>query len=302
MCSSSPAGHRHLDHRGGAARVGSAPEPAHLAARKALPIAVFVEEMIRLEPSAPVVGRVTTKAVTVAGVTLPAGSEVRLCLGAINRDGSDAASGDDLVMDGKLHKHWGFGGGAHRCLGSHLARMELNAVVNQWLCRIPEFELRPGFVPEIKWPSATCTLPALPLRFLTHSTAGRLHDRRNRKPSVFDAGLPTLDYDFTATPQEIYPQFRAAQELAPIALGPIGPEVLSYELARTVLRRSSFRYSARHSSHRSWRDIRRTMGQGDSQHPLHGGRGAPPLAEPSVKSIHASRNGGDGRNHPLRDQ
>jgi hypothetical protein len=60
------------------------------------------------------------------------------------------------------------------------------------------------------------------------------------KPSVFDAGLPTLIYDITDTPQEIYPQFRAAQQVAPIALGPIGPEVLSYELARTVLRAPQF--------------------------------------------------------------
>jgi cytochrome P450 len=60
------------------------------------------------------------------------------------------------------------------------------------------------------------------------------------KPSVFDAGLPTLEYDVTDTPQEIYPQFRAAQEAAPIALGPIGPEVLSYDLARTVLRDPRF--------------------------------------------------------------
>ena len=124
----------------------------------------FVEEMIRLEPPAPIVGRVTTEPVTVAGVTLPAGAEVRLCLGAINRDGSDATSGDDLVMDGKVHKHWGFGGGAHRCLGSHLARMELNLVVTEWLKRIPDFELEPGYRPEITWPSATCTLPKLPLR------------------------------------------------------------------------------------------------------------------------------------------
>ncbi len=50
-------------------------------------VAAFVEETIRLEPSAPIVGRVTTQPVTVAGVTLPAGAEVRLCLGAINRDG-----------------------------------------------------------------------------------------------------------------------------------------------------------------------------------------------------------------------
>jgi cytochrome P450 len=56
------------------------------------------------------------------------------------------------------------------------------------------------------------------------------------RPSVFEAGLPTLSYDLTDTPQQIYPQFRAAQQQAPIALGPIGPEILSYELARTVLR------------------------------------------------------------------
>jgi cytochrome P450 len=59
-------------------------------------------------------------------------------------------------------------------------------------------------------------------------------------PSVFDAGLPVLSYDFTDTPQDIYPQFHAAQQAAPIALGPIGPEVLSYELARTVLRDPRF--------------------------------------------------------------
>ncbi len=132
-------------------------------------IAGFVEEMIRLEPAAPVVGRVTTREVTVAGVTLPKGAEVRLCLGAINRDGADEHSGDDFVLDGKLHKHWGFGGGPHRCLGSHLARMELRLVVTEWLSRIPDFELAPGYVPEITWPSATCTLPTLPL-ILTSKT------------------------------------------------------------------------------------------------------------------------------------
>ncbi len=134
--------------------------------------AAFVEEIIRLEPPAPVVGRVTTESVTVAGHTIPAGAQVRLCLGAINRDGSDPTSGDDLVMDGKLHRHWGFGSGPHRCLGAHLARMELTLVINEWLRRVPEFELAPGFGAEVKWPSATCTLPQLPLRILEPTTAG----------------------------------------------------------------------------------------------------------------------------------
>ncbi|MCV7283490.1 cytochrome P450 [Mycolicibacterium flavescens] len=58
--------------------------------------------------------------------------------------------------------------------------------------------------------------------------------------SVFEADLPTLTYDLTATPQQIYPEFRSAQQQAPVALGPIGPEVLSYELARAVLRDPRF--------------------------------------------------------------
>jgi cytochrome P450 len=58
--------------------------------------------------------------------------------------------------------------------------------------------------------------------------------------SVFDAGLPTLDYDRTTTPGELYPDLLAAQQRAPIALGPFGPEVLSHDLVRTVLRDSRF--------------------------------------------------------------
>jgi cytochrome P450 len=58
--------------------------------------------------------------------------------------------------------------------------------------------------------------------------------------NVFDAGLPTLTYHVTDTPQQIYPRFRAAQAEEPIALGPLGPEVLSYDLARAVLRDPHF--------------------------------------------------------------
>ena len=59
-------------------------------------------------------------------------------------------------------------------------------------------------------------------------------------PSVFDADLPTLAYDPTETPAEVYPRLREAQRHAPIALGPYGPEVLSYHLVRSVLRDSRF--------------------------------------------------------------
>jgi hypothetical protein len=124
---------------------------------------VFIEEIVRLEPSAPVAPRVTTEYVEVGGMTLPPGSQVRLCMAAINRDGSDKVSTDDLVLDGKVHRHWGFGGGPHRCLGSHLARIELTVIVGEWLKQIPDFELAPGYTPEISFPSKTFALKELPL-------------------------------------------------------------------------------------------------------------------------------------------
>jgi cytochrome P450 len=129
-------------------------------------IRVFIEEIVRLEPSAPVAPRITTDFVNVGGMTLPPGSQVRLCMAAVNRDGTDAVSTDELVMDGKVHRHWGFGGGPHRCLGSHLARIELTVIVAEWLTQIPEFELPAGYSPEISFPSKTFALQSLPLRWV----------------------------------------------------------------------------------------------------------------------------------------
>jgi len=60
-------------------------------------------------------------------------------------------------------------------------------------------------------------------------------------PNVFDAGLPTLSYEFTETPEEVYPRIRAAQQQAAIAIGPFGPEILSHEMVRAVLRDPHFR-------------------------------------------------------------
>jgi cytochrome P450 len=126
-------------------------------------IKVFIEEVVRLEPAAPLAARVTTDFVEVGGMMLPPGSPVRLCTAAINRDGSDKTSTDDLVMDGKVHRHWGFGGGPHRCIGSHLARMELSVVVDEWLQQIPDFQAPEGYTPEIKFPSKSFAPKSLPL-------------------------------------------------------------------------------------------------------------------------------------------
>ena len=60
-------------------------------------------------------------------------------------------------------------------------------------------------------------------------------------PSVFDAGLPTIDYDHCQSPDEAHEIISEARRQAPIAIGPHGPELLTYELVRKVLRDPRFR-------------------------------------------------------------
>ncbi len=61
------------------------------------------------------------------------------------------------------------------------------------------------------------------------------------RPSVFDAGLPTIDYDDCQSPDEAHDIIASARRRAPIAIGPHGPELLTYELVRSVLRDPRFR-------------------------------------------------------------
>src|SRR6476646_889524 len=59
-------------------------------------------------------------------------------------------------------------------------------------------------------------------------------------PSVFEADLPTVDYELASSPDEAHRNLRKALEQAPIAMGAHGPEILSYELVRATLRDARF--------------------------------------------------------------
>ena len=60
---------------------------------------------------------------------------------AANRDPEAFEDADEFVIDRERNRHVAFGLGIHRCLGSNLARMELQIAVEEWMQRIPDFEL-----------------------------------------------------------------------------------------------------------------------------------------------------------------
>jgi cytochrome P450 len=125
----------------------------------------LVEEVLRLELPAPMVPRRTTREVDVAGVTIPAGAMVRICMATANREAADGAAPDEIDLAAGGRAHLSFGGGIHRCLGSHLARRELRLIVEEFHARIPDYELPQGFEPRIAWPTGTYHLESLPLVF-----------------------------------------------------------------------------------------------------------------------------------------
>jgi cytochrome P450 len=75
------------------------------------------------------------------GVEMKAEDWVLLSFPAANRDPAQFDRADEVVIDRQVNRHAAFGLGIHRCVGSHLARMELRVALEVWLERIPAFGL-----------------------------------------------------------------------------------------------------------------------------------------------------------------
>ncbi|HUL27140.1 MAG TPA: cytochrome P450 [Streptosporangiaceae bacterium] len=75
------------------------------------------------------------------GVDMKADDWILLSFPAANRDPGQFDRAGEVVIDREVNRHAAFGLGIHRCVGSHLARMELRVALEVWLRRIPEFSL-----------------------------------------------------------------------------------------------------------------------------------------------------------------
>jgi len=103
-----------------------------------------VEEMLRWETPVTAVVRVTTQDTELSGCPIAADQVVSVMLGAANTDERAWDKAESVDIDRRVNKHLAFGGGVHRCLGSHLARMELRVVLEEWHARIPEYRIPEG--------------------------------------------------------------------------------------------------------------------------------------------------------------
>ncbi len=111
-----------------------------LAGADDMAMTLAVEEFLRAY--APVtMARIVAADVELGGRQLRRGDWCLLPFPAANRDPAVFERADEVVLDRAVNRHAAFGLGIHRCLGSNLARMELRVALEEWMRRIPDFEL-----------------------------------------------------------------------------------------------------------------------------------------------------------------
>ena len=100
------------------------------------------------------------------GVEMKAEDWILLSFPAANRDAAQFDRAGEVIIDREINRHAAFGLGIHRCVGSHLARMELRVALEVWLERVPEFSLADAAV--VTWSTGQIRGPrSLPLRIGT---------------------------------------------------------------------------------------------------------------------------------------
>jgi cytochrome P450 len=115
-------------------------EKARLIARPEL-IRTTIEEILRFDSPNQLGNRLTTEAVRIAGVPIPAGTYLTIGIGAANRDPAEFADPDRLDIAREPNRHLAFGSGPHVCIGLNVARLEGRIAIRRFLARFPEYRL-----------------------------------------------------------------------------------------------------------------------------------------------------------------
>lgn len=105
-----------------------------------------VEEFLRwFAPVLP--GRRLTQDVEIRGVPMKEGDRVMLMMGAACRDEEQFPDAEVIDFSRSPNRHIAFGAGAHRCLGSHIARQELRIALREWHRVMPHYRVKDGSTP-----------------------------------------------------------------------------------------------------------------------------------------------------------
>lgn len=110
-----------------------------------------IEETLRFDPAAQLLGRVAAADITLGETRIPKGDTMIVLLAAAHRDPAANDNPDVFDPDRRVIRHLGFGHGAHFCLGAPLVRLEASIVLSAVTARFPNAELagEPQYKPNV---------------------------------------------------------------------------------------------------------------------------------------------------------
>ena len=118
--------------------------PDQLAAVRADPgtnVPIAREEMIRFCAPAQWFARTARKPFTIHGQTINPGQRVITLLASANRDEREYPGPDEFIWNRPNRRSLAFGRGQHFCIGYHLARLEIDVLLGEWLRRVPDYAI-----------------------------------------------------------------------------------------------------------------------------------------------------------------
>ena len=101
------------------------------------------EEFLRFYTPAPGDGRTFSQDVEINGTQFKEGERLYISWAMANRDPSVFSDPNEIILDRRGNRHFGFGIGIHRCVGSNLGRMVFKAMLTAVLDRIPDYVCDP---------------------------------------------------------------------------------------------------------------------------------------------------------------
>ena len=105
-----------------------------------------VEELLRHETPVMMVARAVAKDFEFGGCQMHKGDSLTPLIGAANLDEGEFDDPLDVSWERTENRHMAFGAGPHRCLGSHLARLELRVALEEFHKRIPDYSIAEGAI------------------------------------------------------------------------------------------------------------------------------------------------------------
>ena len=140
-----------------------AEHPAQWARLRADPslIPATIDEVLRYASPVHTFCRTSTEAVPFATVSMPADTKILCVMGAANRDPARWDDPERFDITRASQPHVAFGNGIHVCVGQHLARQEIAALLGALVARVKYIEL--AVAPQWRAGNAVHTLTHLPL-------------------------------------------------------------------------------------------------------------------------------------------